>query len=174
MPRWADRYSWQGNGLSLDPLGNELEFLRCFHFAPERAADSDVAFHSNDATHQLGQSLCHHQADARARDATSFLAESIEGLKELRQLFRRQSLAGIPYAQANAIIGVHCAVYHHRSLLSVVFDRVGKQVDHDLLQAGHIGFDIERGAELRKYHLDSALLRLRLHHGLAFRHEIGQ
>ena len=36
------------------------------------------------------------------------------------------------------------AVHDDRSLLPVVFDRVGKQVDDDLLQAGPVGADEDR------------------------------
>jgi hypothetical protein len=50
--------------------------------------------------------LAHHQADARAFLAAGLLSETVERLEKLRQLFRRQSRAGVPDADANASGGV--------------------------------------------------------------------
>ena len=66
------------------------------------------------------------------------------------------------------------AVHHDRSVRLVVFDRVGKKVDENLLQPGPVGIDKARDVELGKGHFDAALLPLRLDHGLAFEHDFGQ
>ena len=110
-------------------------------FEPEHASHPDGAFHADDAPHQFDQSPGHHETDACAFLATSLLSETIERLKELRQLFRIQSRAGVPDAHANAFRRALGAFHLDRSLLDVVFDRVGKQVDKNLLQPGPIGQD---------------------------------
>ena len=60
------------------------------------------------------------------------------------------------------------------SLRPVIFDRIGKQVDQNLLHPGSIGMNKESAFELGKTHLDTAFLRLRLDHVLAFEHDCGQ
>ena len=69
---------------------------------------------------------------------------------------------------------VFVQVHDDRSLRPVVFDRVGKQVDEHLLHPGPVGVDKAGVVELGKGHADATLLRLRLHHGLAFGHDLGQ
>ena len=59
-------------------------------------------------------------------------------------------------------------------MLAVVFDRIGKQVDQNLLDPGSIGIGKPGVVEGEKAHLDVALLRLRFDHGLAFAHDIDQ
>ena len=73
-------------------------------FDPEHAAHPDGAFHADGAAHQFDQPLGHHQADARAFLGAGFLAEAIERLEELRQLFRSQSRAGVADADANRVL----------------------------------------------------------------------
>ena len=73
--------------------------------------------------------------------------------------------------RSGALVG---AIHDDRSPLFVVFDRVGKQVDDNLLQPGPVGPDKEADVEPGKGHADATLLRLRLHHGLAFGHDLGQ
>ena len=101
-------------------------------------------------------------------------SQTVERLKELHQHVRRQPRAGVPDADANAFRGARGAVHDHRSIRLVVFDRVGKKVDENLLQPGPIGIDKVRDVELGKGHSDAALLPLRLDHGLAFEHDFGQ
>ena len=143
-------------------------------FEPEHASHADRAFDADHAFHQFDHPLAHHEADARAFLGAALLSETVERLKELRQLFRRQSRAGVCDADANAFRTGDGARHLDRSPLAVVFDRVGKQVDEDLLHPGPIGIDKERDVELGKGHADATLLRLRLHHGLAFGHDLGQ
>src|ERR1039457_5118623 len=90
-------------------------------FEPEHASHPDGAFHADDAPHQFDQSLGRHEADACAFLAASLLSETIEWLKELRQLFRRQSRAGVRDAHANAFRGARGALHLERSMLTVVF-----------------------------------------------------
>jgi Lhr-like helicase len=111
--------------------------------------------------------------DAGAGHAARLLSETIEWLEELRQLFRRQSRARVRDADAYPFRGAHRAIHDHRSSLLVVLDRVGKQVDDNLLQPGSVGPDKERVVKPGKGHADATLLGLRRHHGLAFRHDVG-
>src|SRR5207237_2580891 len=133
--------------------GNQLE--------PEYAAHPDAALHSDDAAHQLHQSLAHHEADARALQGATLLSEAVERLEELRQLLRSQSRAAVLHADANPIRAAGDAIQDDSSPGLVVFDRVGKKVDEDLLQPGAIGEDEARNVELREGHPDPGLLRLR-------------
>ena len=143
---------------------------RRVQFDPEHASRPDGAFHADHAPHQLDQSLGHHQADARAFLAAGLLPEAIERLEQLRQLFRRQSRAGVPDADANASPACsRCTPRSTRSLLVVVFDRVGKQVDEQPASPGSGRHGQSRGCRTAgKVMLNATLLRLRLHHGLAF------
>ena len=68
----------------------KLRLGRQVQLDPEHAALADRAFHADDAAHQLDQPLAHHQADAGAFLGVRFLAEAVERLEQLRQLFRRQ------------------------------------------------------------------------------------
>src|SRR5256885_2801636 len=47
------------------------------------------------SAHQLDQALADHQADAGAFLRAGFLAQPVEGLEQLGQLFRRQAWAGV-------------------------------------------------------------------------------
>jgi hypothetical protein len=85
--------------------------------------------HADYAPHQFDQSLGHHQADACAFLAASLLSETIERLKQLRQLLRVQTRAGVPDAHAKAPRRALGAGHIDRALLDVVFDRVGQQVE---------------------------------------------
>src|SRR5450830_1486086 len=94
-------------------LGNRNEF------EPEHASPPDGAFHADYAPHQFDQSLGHHEADACAFLAARLLSETIEWLKQLRQLFRSQSRAGVRDAHANAFRGARGALHLERSMLTV-------------------------------------------------------
>ena len=59
-------------------------------------------------------------------------------------------------------------------MLAIVFDRVGKQVDQNLLYPGPIGIGKPGIIEWEKVDLDVALFRLGFGHGLAFDHNIDQ
>ncbi len=75
--------------------GDELRRMRRVQFDPEHAALADGALRADFPAHQFHQSLAHHQADARPLLAPGLLSEAIEGLEQLGELFRRQSIAGI-------------------------------------------------------------------------------
>ena len=170
-------------GLNFAVFDFKLGCRRQDQFAPEHASHPDRAFHAENALHQFGQSFCHHQTDARAGHTAGPLAQPVERLEQLRQFFRRQSRAGIRDADANAFRacrtgvrqrrGAHGAIHDHRSLLFVVFDRIGNEIDDDLFQARPICPDKDGAVESGKGHADAVLLRLRLHHGLAFGHDLG-
>ncbi len=66
------------------------------------------------------------------------------------------------------------AVHDDGSADRVVLDGVGQKVDENLLQPRPVGVDEVRDLELGKGHADTALLRLRLYHRLAFAHDLGQ
>ena len=142
--------------------------------APKYASHPDAALHSDDAPHQLDQPLAHDQADARALHGAARLSETVERLEKLRQLLRRQSRAAVRHADANPIRAGGHAVHDDRSPGPVVLHCIGKKVDEDLLQPGAIGEDEARDVELREGHPDTALLRLRSDHGLAFEDDFGQ
>ena len=60
-----------------------------------------------------------------------------------------------------------------RSAGAVVFDRVGKQIDQNLLHAGFGRHGQSKGCRTAgKLHADAALLRLRFDHGLAIEHAL--
>ena len=152
----------------------ELRRGRQAQFDPEHAAHADRAFRADGAAHQLDQPLGHHQADARAFLGAGLLAEPIERLEQLRKLLRRQSRAGVPHADANRIRRLSDALDGDRAARPVVLDGVEQQVDQDLLDPGPVGLDEVGDVEARKGHADAALLRLRLDHGPAFEHDLGQ
>ena len=55
------------------------------------------------ASHQFDHSFAHHEADAGAFLGAALLSETVERLKKLRQLFRRQPRAGVLDADPNAL-----------------------------------------------------------------------
>ena len=57
---------------------------------------------------------------------------------------------------------------------AVVFDRVGKKVDENLLHPGLIGMDKPIDIEVGKGDTNATLLCLRFHYGLAIAHHLGQ
>ena len=83
---------------------DELRRMRRVQFDPEHAAHADRAFGADFPAHQFDQPLAHHQADARSLLAAGLLPEAIEGLEQLGELFRRQSIAGIMHADARALV----------------------------------------------------------------------
>ena len=155
----VDRKLWSLGGIQLEP---------------EHASRPDGTRHADGPSHQFHQTLAHHQADARAFLPAALSSETVEGLKELHQHFRRQPRAGIPDAHSKARRGARGVIHHHRSIGLVVFDRVGKKIDENLFQPGPVGIHKVRGAALRKGHADASQLRLRLNHSLAFQHHLGQ
>ena len=70
--------------------------------------------------------------------------------------------------------GTQRALDDHRASRLVVLDCVEQQVDQDLLDPGPVGLDEVGDLEARKRHADAALLRLRLDHGPALEHDLGQ
>ncbi len=122
-------------------------------FDPEFAAQPDGAFNTDGASHQLDQLFGNRQANAGPfLGAARLLSETIEWLKQMRQLFGRQSLAAVFNADADAFRGDRGAFHLDRSLFAVVFDRVGKQVDENLLQSCPVGFDKAGGIEQEEAH----------------------
>src|SRR5256885_12423273 len=93
----------------------------------------DLAFHADDTPHQLDQPLGDDQTDSSAFLGAGLLPETIERLEKLRELLRNQSCAGVPDADSDALRGARGAFHHHGSACLVVFDRVGKKVDENLL-----------------------------------------
>jgi hypothetical protein len=59
-------------------------------------------------------------------------------------------------------------------MLAVIFDRIGKQVDHHLLDSGSIRIGNAGVFKWKEVYPDVALLRLRFDQGLAFAHGLGQ
>src|SRR4029077_16079435 len=146
----------------------------CVQFEPKHASHPDSAFHADHTSHKFHYSLAHYQADACAFFGAALLSQTVERLKKLRQLFRSQPRAGVPYPDASAFRGACGAVHDYLSPQLVVFDCVGKKVDENLLQSGSIGTDKARGVELGKSHFDAPLLSLRVDHGPAFDHDFSQ
>src|SRR5450759_3451081 len=116
-------------------------YKRQVHFEPEDTALPDSAFRSYDAPHQFDQTLSRHQADARAFLGVRLLSETIERLKKLRQFIRRQTFAAVLDTNANASWCARNPVHDDRSAHLVVFDRVGKKIDQNLLHPCPVGFD---------------------------------
>ena len=106
-------------------------------FEPEHASHPDSAFHADHASHQFNQPLAHHQADARA-----FLRAPVSCPRRLNGWKSCVSISGGNPAPVSltltrmrsGVLAVH--VHDDRSIRLVVFDRVGKKVDENLLQAG--------------------------------------
>jgi len=119
--------------------GGKLWAIVPDQFDPEFTAYPDGAFHADSATHQFDQLLGYHQADASAFLGAGLLPQAIERLKQLHQLFRRQSGSAVFDADANAFRGSCGALYLDRSLFAVVFDGIGKQVDQNLFYPGPVG-----------------------------------
>jgi hypothetical protein len=66
------------------------------------------------------------------------LSETIERLEQLRHFSGGNPAPVILDADTDAIRSAHGVVHDDRSLRRVVFDRVGEQVDENLLQPGPI------------------------------------
>ncbi len=73
---------------------------------PKFAAHPDRTGHTDAAAHQFDQLFGDHQADARAFLGAVFLAETVEGLKELCQFFWRQSRTAVFDADADGFRGI--------------------------------------------------------------------
>ena len=154
--------------------GGKLWCGRRVQFDPEHAAHADNAFRADFAPHQFDQSLAYHQTDAGAFLDAGLLSEAVERLEQLCEFFRGQSFAGIAHTDTYALRGVRAARHFDRSAHAVVFDRVGKQVDENLLYPSAIGIGKVRAIEHRKAHADAAFLCLRFDHGLAIEQHFGQ
>ena len=141
---------------------------------PEYAAHADCAFGPDAAPHELDQPLGHHQPDARAFLATGLFAQAVEGLEQLLDLLRRQPGPGVAHADADGIFRALRASHRNRATRLVVLDGVEQQVDQHLLDAGPVGIDVGCRVNTREGHADAALLRLRLYHGAALQHDLGQ
>src|ERR1022692_3019859 len=158
----------------IDLFHRELWLINRDEFKPEHASHPDGAFHADDAPHQFDQSLGHHETDACAFLATRLLSETIERLKQLIQLFWRESRAAVFDADANASRRALGAFYFDGSMLAVVLDRIGKKVDENLFHASPISMHKTGYVEPWECHLYITLFRLRPDHALAFEHDIGQ
>ena len=145
---------------------------RHVHFDRENTAFADSAFDPNSPAHQLNQPLRHHQANTGALLRCGLFAQSVEWLKQMRNFFSGQTRARIFDGNAHAPSRNFCATHTHRAAYVVVFDRVGEQVDQHLLHASAIRLHHIRKCELFKGDGDSAFLRLRLDHGLTFKHDL--
>ena len=144
------------------------------HFDPEHGSLAYRAIDADDSAHQLDQPLGHHQADACTFLDAGLFPEAVERLEQLHNLFRGKSLAGVPDADANRVRRTHHAVHDDGTVGFVIFDRVEKKIDQNLLYPGSVGKDEIRGVKARKCHADAALLRLWLDHRLAFEHDLVQ
>ena len=147
---------------------------RQVQFDPEHAALAHRAFRADHAAHQFDQPLAYDQADAGAFLGACLLPEPIKRLKQMGEFFRRQAVAGVLDTKAYASRCAQDAVYGDRSVRLVVFDRVGQQVDEQLLHPYAVAFDKVGVFEPGKGHADAALCRHRLYQGLAFQHRCGQ
>src|SRR6185369_14480905 len=157
-----------------DCLCDSLRRSRQAQFDPEHAPLPDCAFRSDCATHQAYQTLAYHQADTGTFFGARLLSKTIERLEKLRKLFPGKSHAGVPDADTNGIRMAKGTLHGNRSTRPVVFYRIGKKVDENLLHPCPVGVDKEGSLETGKDHSDAALLRLRSHHGLAFVQDFGQ
>ncbi len=114
-------------------MHGQLRRTRQGEIDPERAARTDGALHADDATHQFDQSFGHHQANARAFFQTGFLAETIERLEKLRQLFHSQSRTAIPDTDAQCIRRKRRALHGDRAGRPVVLDGIAEKIFFRLL-----------------------------------------
>src|SRR6185369_12271292 len=122
--------------------GEPLRFGREAELDPEHAAAAHRALHTDDATHQLYESLANDETDAGSLLDTSLAPKPVEWLKELRQLVGRQSVARVGDGDANHLCGMADKPHGHGSARPVVFDCVGQQVDDDLLEPRPVRFDV--------------------------------
>ncbi len=114
------------------------------------------------------------QSDAGSLLGIRLLAEAIERLEKLRKLIAGQAVASVSDADADRICAVQCTLHNHRSACTVVFDRVGKKVDKNLLYPGPVGFDKAWCFKMVKAHADAMLFRQRFYHRFAFVHDFRQ
>ena len=87
---------------------------------------------------------------------------------------RRKPVSRVSDADADRPGWIDDALNGHRSTFPVIFDRVGKKVDKDLLDPHPVCHDENGDLDLREGHSDATLPRLGLYHGLAFMHDFGQ
>src|SRR6185369_11712682 len=159
------RFGWNDNG---------LWFSRQVQLEPEDTPGPDSAFHTDFAPHQFDQALAHHQADTGPFFGAGLLSETVKRLEKLGDLLGRQPFTGIMHADAHSLFAARAAGHFNLSLSAVIFDRVGKQVDQNLLDPRSIGMNEERNFEPGETYIDAAFLRLWFNHLLTFEHDIDQ
>nr|WP_242482143.1 hypothetical protein [Thiocystis violacea] len=103
---------------------------------PEEAADPRRALHADLPTHEADQLLAQRETDAGPLDTQAVGPEPAEGLEELGQAGRLDTAAGIPDAQPQAL-AAHVAEHLQLTLLAVVLDGVGEQVEDHLAGPVH-------------------------------------
>src|ERR1019366_3459145 len=142
---------------------------------PEHASSADGTFDPQFAPHEPNQSFGSPRADTCTCHTThGLLSKAIEWLVEHSKLLWRQTCPCVSHADTRAFRGSRPARHDHRPQHTVVFNRVGEQVNDDLLEPRPIGADEDRMVEAGKGHAEPALLRLGLKHGLAFGYDLGQ
>ena len=99
--------------------------------------------------------------------AAPLLPETVERLKKLRHFFRRQPHSAVLDGDAYMLRRAG-ALHIYRAIFAVVFYRIGKQVEQNLLDAGSIRIGKAGVIEGTKINMDTLLLRLRFDHGLTF------
>ena len=85
-------------------------------------------------------------------------------MKQFLELFHRNTAAGIPYPDAQCIPLAPLEDHLDASAILVVLDRIGQQVQKDLLQANRIAEHTETiEVVFCKHDIDIALTRERCH-----------
>ena len=173
--QWRAVLQWCVRGCAgFDRVENKCWFRRQIQFDPEHAALAHRAFRADHAAHQFDQPLAYDQADAGAFLGACLLPEPVKRLKQMGEFFLGQAFAGVLDTKAYASRCAQDAVYGDRSVRLVVFDRVGQQIDEQLLYPYAVAFDKVAVFERRKGHADAALCRQRFDQILAFQHRCGQ
>jgi hypothetical protein len=103
-----------------------------------------------------------------------FPSKPIEQLEQLRQLGFREALSCVFHTDANPLCRIDAALDCHRSRGSVVFDRVGQQIDHYLFDSPAIGKHESAALQARKLDGNGKRFCQWLDHRLTFEHDLGQ
>ena len=143
------------------------------HLDPENAALANGAVHAHAAAHQLHQLFGHHQPNASAGLRAAFLPKPVERLKQLPDFLRRQAVASVFNANAQALGVVGVEHHLHATAYGVVLDGVAQQVDQRLLQAGAVRVHMGQGGRLLEFHADAASPRVHLDHRFALQQDAG-
>ena len=96
------------------------------------------------AAHRLRQPLGQHQADAGALDLGVLGAEAVELGEQPRQLVGGDARTGVGDRNADAAVVAGVAAESDAPAVAVVLDRVGRQVQQDLLEPLGVGLDAPR------------------------------